>query len=236
MKAAGTKTAALAITIATAAAACAGDVDQPWHLDHDRIVAVRATPPHIASGERSVLDALIATEGAPTHVATPDVATVVSPTSLSDVLAPGPDGWAVTAPDEARLAAARTELGLEAGAPVPVQVGVSYAGNTLFALKTIYLGDQVPNPTLEGLLIDGAEPPADTVQMARDVEVRLSVAADASLMKANWLTSCGTMHDFDLPDAYLVIEDEDPTEGELAIVLRDRSGGVAWRVWTLTAP
>jgi hypothetical protein len=207
---------------AIALGACAADVDEPWFLDHDRIVAVRATPPHIASGETSVLDALLGTKGAPTHEATPDLAYVVSPESLADVLAPGPQGWVVTAPDEARLAAARTAMNLEA--------------NTLFALKTVYLGDRAANPTLEGLTIDGAPAPEGAVEMARDVEVRLAIDADAQLMKVNWLTSTGTMHDFDLPSAYVVIEEEDPMAGELAIVLRDRAGGVAWRVWTLTAP
>jgi hypothetical protein len=217
-------------------AACAGDVDEPWFLDHDRIVAVRATPPGIAAGERSVLDALIGTKGAPTHEASPDLATVVSPQSLQDILAPGPDGWAVTAPDEARLAAIRTEMNLEPGAPIGVQVGVSYAGGTLFALKTVWLGEARTNPALDGLTIDGAAPPEDAVELARDVDIPLSVTADASEMKANWLTSCGTMHDYDLPAAYLVIADEDPDEGELAIVLRDRLGGVTWRTWSLTAP
>jgi hypothetical protein len=221
---------------AIALGACAADVDEPWFLDHDRIVAVRATPPHVASGETSVLDALIGTKGAPTHVATPDLAYVVSPESLADVLAPGAQGWVVTAPDEARLAAARTALNLEADAPVPLQIGVSYAANTLFALKTVYLGDRASNPTLEGLTIDGAPAPEGAVEMARGVDVRLAVAADAELMKVNWLTSTGTMHDFDLPSAYVVIEEEDPSSGELAIVLRDRAGGVVWRVWTLNAP
>ena len=51
----------------------------------------------------------------------------------------------------------------------------------------------------------------------------------------NWLTSCGTMHDYDLPQAYLRVELEDPMEGELAVVLRDARGGVAWRVWPIHA-
>lgn len=225
-----------AVAVALATGACAAEVDEPWYLDHDRIVAVRATPPHIASGERSVLDGLVGTKGAPTRVAAPDLAYVVSPESFTDVLAPGPEGWVVTAPDEARLAAARTALGLAADAPVPVQVGVSYAGNTLFALKTVYLGDRAANPTLDGLMIDGAPAPEGAVEMARDVEVRLAVEADAAMVKVNWLTSTGTMHDFDLPSAYVVIEEDDPTEGELAIVLRDRAGGVVWRVWPLNAP
>jgi hypothetical protein len=34
----------------------------------------------------------------------------------------------------------------------------------------------------------------------------------------------------------VVIEEDAPTEGQLAVVLRDRAGGVAWRVWTVSAP
>ena len=51
----------------------------------------------------------------------------------------------------------------------------------------------------------------------------------------NWLTSCGNMHDFDLPQAHLRVEPEDPQTGELAVVLRDDRGGVTWRVWPIEA-
>ena len=43
------------------------------------------------------------------------------------------------------------------------------------------------------------------------------------------------MHDFDLPQAYLRVELEDPASGELAVVRRDPRGGVAWRVWPIRA-
>jgi hypothetical protein len=224
------------MTLVLAFAGCASDVDEIWFLDHDRIVAVRATPPHIASGERAVLDALVAQKGGPTREAPPEAAIVVSPTSLADALAPAPEGWAVTAPDADALAAARVELGLEADAPVPLQLGVSFDDGALYALKTVWLGDQADNPTLEGLMIDGASPDGDSLELARDVEIRLAITADTATMDVNWLTSCGTMHDFDLPSAYVVIEEDAPTEGQLAVVLRDRAGGVAWRVWTVSAP
>jgi hypothetical protein len=226
----------LVAAVLAGTAACTGDVDEVWFLDHDRVVAVRATPPHVASGERAVIDALVAAKGQPTREASPELATVISPQSLAAALTPGGDGWGVTAPDEATLAAARTELGLDAGAPVPLQIGVSYAGGTLFALKTVWLGDQATNPVLDGLLVDGAPPPADALQVGREVEVRLAVTADPMTQDVNWLTSCGTMHDFDLPSAYLVVEADDPDAGELAVVLRDRVGGVTWRVWSLAAP
>ncbi len=85
------------------------------------------------------------------------------------------------------------------------------------------------------MMIDGA--PADgraEITVGTLVDVPLSVAADVE-DDVNWLTSCGTMHDFDLPQAYLRVELEDPTEGELAVVRRTKQGGVAWRVWPIRA-
>src|SRR5262249_35647371 len=104
------------------AAGCGGDVGEPWQLDHERIVAVRATPPGIMPGEQSKLDLLIAFQAAPVEERAPDAAQVISPESLADVIEPGT--WTITAPSEERLVAARAELGLPAGAPVPLTVGV----------------------------------------------------------------------------------------------------------------
>ena len=60
---------------------CTDDVDPPWQLDHDRIVAVRATPPRIASGETARLDVLRRAQGRADHRAPPDTVAVVSPIS-----------------------------------------------------------------------------------------------------------------------------------------------------------
>jgi hypothetical protein len=216
-----------------ASGACAGDLDPPWQLNHDRIVAVRATPPSIAAGGRSTIDALLATLGARTRVAAPELATVVSPMSLSDALAASGGGWVVTAPSEDRLAAARVELKLAPGAPVPLEIGVSYANQTLLATKTVYLGAAADNPALASVMIDGKPAGSSEIIVSPIVKVPLSVDADDTQFDVAWLTSCGTMHDFDLPQAYLVVEADDRQTGELAVVLRDGSGGVAWNVWPI---
>jgi hypothetical protein len=67
------------------------------------------------------------------------------------------------------------------------------------------------------------------------MDVHMSVTADDSVDKVNWLTSCGTMHDFDLHAAYLHVLPADPQEGELALVLRDAKGGVTWQTWPIHA-
>ncbi len=216
--------------------ACAGDLDEQWQLDHDRIIAVRATPPGIVSGERAEIDALIGAVGQHPVERPPEIATVVSPMSLMGTVAPDAGKWYVTAPDAARLAAARTELGLKADAPVPLQVGVSYSGQTLLAFKTVFLGETRVNPSLDDMMIDGAAAPGSTTEIVVQplTDVRLSVKADVD-DTVNWLTSCGTMHDFDLPNAYLRVEKDDPTTGDLGVVRRVSDGGVAWHVWTIRA-
>jgi hypothetical protein len=226
---------ALAIAL-VATAACAGNLDPPWQLDHDRIIAVRATPPSIAAGQTATIDALLAQKGRMTSVATPELATVVSPASLSDVLSVQAGSWVVTAPSEDRLAAARGELALAAGAPVPLEIGVSYANRTLVATKTIDLGQPADNPTLQGVTVDGKDPGDAEIVVAKLVKVPLSIAADDAIYDVAWLTSCGTMHDFDLPQAYLKVEADDPDAGELAVILRDAHGGVSWQMWPISAP
>lgn len=211
--------------------ACTDDVDPPWQLDHDRIIAVRATPPHIPSGATSQLDMLVGHKGAPTSTQAPDATQVVSPMSLSDVLS----GDTVTAPSEDRLAAARTELGLDPGDPVPLVVGVAVASPQLAATKTVYLGDSADNPPLDNLMIMDAAAGSGAIVVPPLTDVHLSVDADDAVDIVNWLTSCGTMHDFDLHKAYLRVEKDDPTTGELSVILRDDKGGVAWQVWPISA-
>jgi hypothetical protein len=221
--------------IALAAAGCVGDLDPPWQLDHDRIVAVRATPPAIEPGGRAELDALIAQQGGATSERAPELAAVVSPMSLAGAVSLEGGAWIATAPDAAKLDEARAELRLQPGAPVPLVVGVSYLGQTLFATKIVWLGMTADNPTLDAMMIDGT--PADgraEIVVGKLVDVPLSIAAEED-DDVNWLTSCGTMHDFDLPQAYLRVEVEDPVSGELAVVRRDARGGVAWRVWPIRA-
>jgi hypothetical protein len=221
--------------LALAAIGCDADLDPPWQLDHDRIVAVRATPPAIESGGRAELDALIAEKGVGTSERIPELAVVVSPMALAGAVSPDGGAWVITAPDAAKLDLARAELKLLPGAPVPLVVGVSYASQTLFATKLVWLGMAGENPSLDAMMIDGV--PADSqgeVVVGLLVDVPLSISAELE-DDVNWLTSCGTMHDFDLPQAYLHVEADDPTAGELAVVRRDDRGGVAWRVWPIRA-
>ena len=223
------------VLLALLASACTSDVDEPWFLDHDRIVAVRATPPRLDQGT-SVIDTLVGHKGAPLAELSPQLATVVSPTILAGALAlDGSGHWVVTMPSEAQLAAARTELALAADAPVPLVVGVRV--DELNAIKTVVLGATAANPPLDDIQIADAPAPAEgsLVMVPELTDVPLAVAT-AETDEVNWLTSCGTMHDFDLAKAYVRVEKEDPHAGQLAVVVRTELGGVSWRVWDASSP
>lgn len=228
---------------------CNADIDEPWELDHDRIVAVRAEPPGIEPGETSQLDVLLSYEALPAESRSPDFAQVVEPQSLADVLAFDGAHWVVTAPSAARLDQVRAELGLAADVPVPLRVGVAVAwptpvaspeGNGFAAIKTVWLGREGINPPLNGLTIGGVEPEDDDeIVFSKEMgaKTKLFVEADDESDIVNWLSSCGTLHDFDLSSsAYVTADDpEDRLEGQFAIVLRDRLGGVSWRLWPCRA-
>lgn len=223
------------VVVAIALAACTGDVDPQWQLAHDRVIAVRATPPGIGSGEVAQIDALLGFKDQPPAEGEPDMAVVVSPTSLQGALTQQSTGWTVTEPPDDQLAAARTELGLAADAPVPLQLQLTFAFDGLVALKGVMLGQHADNPVLDPITIDGMDAVTQTqLSVPAGVDVPLVVDFDDTY-NINWLTSCGTMHDFDLASAYLVVGSTDPQSGTLAIVVRDDQGGVAWQVWPISA-
>lgn len=223
------------VALAVAASACTGDTDPPWQLDHDRIVAVRATPPRIAAGDFARVDGLVARKGAPVVEQSPDSVTVASPTSLAGAIASDESGWTVTAPPAEQLAAARVALGLASDALVPLQLRVGFAGSALVATKTVWLGGDAENPAMTDVAIDRSAAGAAEIVVDPGVDVPLSIAVDDATYDVTWLSSCGTMHDFDLPSAYLRVEANDPTSGQLALVVRDATGGVSWLIWPIHA-
>ncbi len=215
-----------ALVLVTLLVGCAGDLDEPWQLDHDRIVAIRATPPRMPAETTSLLEVLVANAGSATSARAPDSVEVVSPPGLAGAVV----GATVIAPSETELAIARAELGLTAGAPVPLILAVT--ANGFAATKTVWLGEAATNPPLADVQIAGSEPGAELL-LPGATKIPLAVTAVDGTDNVTWLTSCGTMHDFDLSRAYLRIEPEGPQDGELALVVRDPRGGVSWRVWRL---
>jgi hypothetical protein len=208
-----------------ALAACVPDSDPPWLLDHDRIVAVRAEPPAILPGEIARLEVLVAHEGRPTTIEQP-LAASAPDQSLYTAVHFNIDHWQVDGPDETQLAAARTELGLADGAPVPLDITLHVTG-PLYAQKRVLLGATAQNPVLPGVSIDGAAAGASIAIAAHHTAPLLIEAQDV-----RWLTSCGELRDD--REARATLATGDACTGELVVVVRDGSGGVVWQVWPLT--
>ena len=210
-------------------AACHDELVQPWQLDHDRIVAARATPAGIASGEAAQLDALIAHEGGVTDVEMPTGATAAgAPGGLFTAVHFMFDHWEIQAPDDAQLAAARAELGL-AATSLPGNTSVTSSGTGAVASKLVWLGESRANPALPAITIDGVAP-GTTLDLPRGRDITLSATGD----DVSWLSSTGTLHDDDANVATLDVARGDPATGELAVVVRDGAGGIVWQVWSIT--
>lgn len=227
-----------AVAAAALVTACT-DITPPWELAHDRIVAVRATPPHIPAGGRASLDVLVTTDGGgPAEIVPQAVVLVEQGTGVSGVtVEPDGDGeaqgWSVVAPDEEALDEARAALALAPDAPVPVRVSVTVelAGQTLDAVKIVYLGSERDNPSL-GMVTIGGEPAQDgmVVPTAADVDLQVA-AADTDVI--DWLTSVGDLTD--PSDTIATLRADEPADGHVAVVVRDGEGGVTWGWWTLRA-
>ena len=212
---------------------CTNDVDPPWQLDHERVIAVRATPPGLVTGETSKLDALLGRSGDIPLEAEPEMVTVMSPMSLAGAVSRQGTSWIVTAP--ADLTAARAELMLMPTDPVPLRLRMTFPDFAFVGIKAVMLGAHHDNPSLGVIRIGGEDKTsATTLVVPKVTDVRLDVAFDDTF-GVNWLTSCGNMHDFDLPGAYLRVEPEDPQAGMLGVVVRDATAGVAWKLWQIRA-
>lgn len=216
-------------------AACTGGVDPEYELDHDRVIAVKMEPPRIQPGETTTITALIGHKGSPPDEEAPVTAVVDSPTGVDSALTQTSTGWTVTAPPDADLVAARNELGLAATDPVPVRVKMTFLTHDPVAYKIVWLSDSAANPVIDPVTIDGKDALA-TPELIVAKEVRIPALVDFDdTYNINWLTSCGTMHDFDLASPYLQVDPEDSQSGTLAIVVRDIRGGVAWHLWPISA-
>jgi hypothetical protein len=223
---------------ALVAAGCIDEIDARWALDHDHVVAARATPPRVRDGESTVLDALVAREGQSPIVVNPMGAELVNeaPNGLTRTLTQDIDGrWNL---DVTMLSRA----GLESG-PIPVDVLLTFANQSprratvdpFKVKKTVWVGEPALNPLAPPILVAGIEIAADgevVVPLDRDVYIEV---ADAAGLRVNWLTNVGTLFQDDNPRAFVHVKSEDTRTGELVLVVRDDVGGVDWRVLPMRA-
>ena len=217
---------------------CIDVIDMRWDLDHDHVIAARATPPRIRSGEATNIDALVAHEGRGVSVENPLDAQVGS-ARFASYLSFEDGAWRLTAPDAQMLASARPALGLPEDAPVPVDVMLTFPRSTnrsspdpVRVKKTVWLGEPSQNPVVPAVTIDGVPAGAEIVlPIGRDVYL----SVDAPDLRVNWLTSVGTLFQDDVATSFVRVLPDDSREGELVVVVRDSEGGVAWQVWPVRA-
>jgi hypothetical protein len=222
-------------------AGCIDEIDPRWQLDHDHVVAARATPPRVREGEATAIDALVAHEGRGVSVEAPLDAQIGS-ARFAAYLKHQDGVWILTAPDAKVLASARPALGLPEDAPIPVDILLTFARSTNRASpdpvrvkKTVWLGEPSQNPTVPAVTIGGV-PAGDEVVVPIDRDVYLSVdTSTAPGLRVNWLTSVGTLFQDDVATSFVRVAAGDRREGELVVVVRDSEGGVAWQVWPMRA-
>lgn len=201
---------------------------EAWQLDQDRVIAVRSSPQGLAAGEHGLVDALIAHAGGPTTVETPySLNAAHSP--LSGTVNYLFDHFELIAPDEPTLADARIQLGLAAGAPIPLEVEADFETHTFITQKQVLLGQHVANPDLGSMISIDGQAAGASVTVAHDREILLTAGAGT----ARWLTSCGELADSD--ETAAVLHTGAPCDGELVVVVRDTLvDSVVWQVWPLT--
>jgi hypothetical protein len=224
---------------------CVDSIDARWQLDHDHVIAARATPPRIRSGEATNLDALVAHADGPVSIENPMTAEIAT-RGFEPYLTSRPDGsWALAAPTSDVLTAARPAMNLADDAPVPVDVMLTFphpsgldraAVDPFRVKKTVWLGEPSTNPELPFVTIDGQPAPADSVEITlpigRDVYVSVDAPADT---RVSWLTDVGTLFQDDVATAFMRVTATDRLAGQLVVVMRDTEGGVVWRVWSVRA-
>ncbi len=201
---------------------CIDPVDPRWTLDHDHVIAARATPPRIRPGDATNMDALVAHADGPVSVEDPMTAEVVS------------------APPESEL---------RADVPFPVEVLLTFpnvdpqrterAALPPFRVKkTVWLGEPSDNPSMPPVVVgDVALAPTDDA-----AEVVVPIGEDTYLsvdvpdgIRVNWLTNVGELFQDDVKRAFVRVQPDDKHTGQLVVVIRDDDGGVAWRVLPMRA-
>jgi hypothetical protein len=176
--------------------------DDPFELDHARVLAVRAEPAHVMPGTPTCLDVLAADDSGRVVVATPD---------SIDAGGLPVTGACVEAPVVA--------------APV-ASVVVTIGDQQFAATKQLVFGDDHANPSVAAMQVDGAE--TAEIDVAAGDSAMLDVPGDDGARSYAWYTSIGTLAHYRSDAATL--DAGDPGDGTVVLVVRDDVGGVAWQL------
>lgn len=212
---------------------CIDEIDARWTLDHDHVIAARATPPRVRDGETTVLDALVAHEGRAPTVEGAMTAELANPPSDFDgrLVQDATGRWLLDVPF--RLSRAGAEDSYPVDVVLTFRPSNNRAGIDPYRVKkTVWIGEPTQNPPAPMSIKVGDVEITDEVVVPRGEDVYLEVAASAS-QRVNWLTNVGSLYQDDHARAFVHVEGDDARSGELVVVLRDDVGGVTWRVFPM---
>jgi hypothetical protein len=222
--------------VAALLAGCAGDVAQPYELDHARVLAVRVEPAALAPGETGTVTVLFTDSRAEPRVASPEGLTLrlAEPFARPEwqaLLQPTSRGWQVRAPDASNLRAIRASLALADDVPlvVPLTIDVATQDGTLRAQKLLAVGTTATNPAAPALR-DASGNPLTQLEISAGVEVGLSTEATPGL-EVRWFSSLGELRRYTQAESSIkAAADERGAAGSLMVVVRDQAGGVSWNL------
>lgn len=234
--------AALAV-LSTLCSGCADDVAEPYHLTHPRVLAIRTEPAVIPASATARLDVLFTDGAAPPRLATPDELTFSLPAELDrpelrGLVAREAEAWVVRSPDEATLAAARAELSLPDGAPIPLPIDVAIRPATatqtpLLAQKGLTFGTIVGNPEPPVLTLSDQQI-TDGVRIPHGAELALAAAVPlaepSGEITYRWFASFGELRRYTQPLALITAESDERGPGSLLVIARTPAGGVSWKL------
>jgi hypothetical protein len=179
------------------------DVAEPFELDHPRVMAVRLTPPGLASGETARIDVLVTDDEAGPRVAAPDDVEVT--TVFGVPIARDDEGWLVTADDREGI--------------VSLDIRARVGGEDLHAQKTVALGAHADNPAAPAIV--GA-----LTELAPDRDVVLAPELIDPMLSYRWFSSIGDLSGYTRPE--VTLEPIAGARGTIGLVVRDQAGGTAW--------
>jgi hypothetical protein len=205
------------------------DLATPADLARPQILAVRADPPTVLSGERTQLSIVLA--GPDGFLAPAVTRWGIQPPGLGTLELEGDGSVFLRAPDE--LSAVEFTA-LEVSAEVDDET-------TLVAIKGIAMGvDTVePNPTITDLRINGVTvDDGGSVELERGATITLDADTDpppGQYHEFAWYSTSGEIDLWRLSPTDLIAPQE-AEDGLLILVYRDGLGGVTWRSATISTP
>ena len=182
------------------------ELADPARLDDAQILAVRATPPHVAATGRAKIDLLVGDYAG--------MAFEPNPMPIAGTLAVEhtSEGWFVTGDGQPAMT---------------VSVSSTIDGETWRAEKTVFF-DAMPldNPAVTDVAVDGSA--AALVDAFIGSRPALTVTcAGGDLLTYSWYSSVGDLEHYHKQTATL--KADAAADGAIAIVVRDDHGGVGWQ-------